>query len=70
MALSLTASEMRFREEVRRFFAEDYPPDVIDGSYELNRIGFDNVRVPVANRIGEEGQGWHYGDDRRTSRHP
>ena len=32
----------------------------IDGSHELNRVIFDNVRVPVANRIGEEGKAWHY----------
>ncbi|HKT77502.1 MAG TPA: acyl-CoA dehydrogenase family protein [Sphingobium sp.] len=32
----------------------------IDGSHELNRVIFDDVRVPVANRIGEEGKAWHY----------
>ena len=32
----------------------------IDGSHELNRVVFDDVRVPVANRIGEEGKAWHY----------
>ncbi len=32
----------------------------IDGQHHLNRVHFDNVRVPVANRIGEEGRGWHY----------
>ena len=32
----------------------------IDGSHELNRVIFDNVRVPVANRIGDEGKAWHY----------
>ncbi|MDB5969954.1 MAG: hypothetical protein JWQ90_2404 [Hydrocarboniphaga sp.] len=32
----------------------------IDGSHHLNKIDFDNVRVPVANRIGDEGRGWHY----------
>jgi alkylation response protein AidB-like acyl-CoA dehydrogenase len=36
------------------------PIRLIDGSHELNRIEFDNVRVPVSNRIGEEGQAWHY----------
>jgi alkylation response protein AidB-like acyl-CoA dehydrogenase len=37
-----------------------HPIRLIDGSCELNRIEFDNVRVPVANRIGDEGQAWHY----------
>ena len=28
------------------------------GDHEVNQVFFDAVRVPVANRIGEEGQGW------------
>jgi alkylation response protein AidB-like acyl-CoA dehydrogenase len=28
------------------------------GDHEVNQCFFDNVRVPVANRVGEEGQGW------------
>lgn len=32
----------------------------IDGTHELNRVTFDQVRTPVHNRIGEEGRGWHY----------
>ena len=32
----------------------------IDGRHMFNRVTFDGVRVPVANRIGEEGQGWTY----------
>ncbi len=27
---------------------------------EINQVFFENVRVPVANRIGEEGKGWTY----------
>jgi alkylation response protein AidB-like acyl-CoA dehydrogenase len=30
----------------------------IDDAHHLNETFFDNVRVPVANRIGDEGQGW------------
>ena len=30
------------------------------GDQEVNQVFFENVRVPVANRIGEEGQGWTY----------
>lgn len=37
-----------------------HPIDLIDGSRELNRVTFDHVRVPVTNRIGDEGQAWHY----------
>lgn len=35
----------------------DGPPE---GDQEINQVFFENVRVPVANRIGEEGQGWTY----------
>jgi alkylation response protein AidB-like acyl-CoA dehydrogenase len=35
----------------------DGPPE---GDQEINQVFFDNVRVPVKNRIGEEGQGWTY----------
>jgi alkylation response protein AidB-like acyl-CoA dehydrogenase len=28
------------------------------GEHELNQVFFDNVRVPVANRLGEENEGW------------
>lgn len=37
-----------------------HPIISIDGSHELNRVTFDQVRTSAANRIGEEGQGWHY----------
>lgn len=36
------------------------PIVTMNGSRELNRVVFDNVRVPVENRVGEEGQGWRY----------
>ncbi|NMW32322.1 acyl-CoA dehydrogenase [Altererythrobacter sp. RZ02] len=32
----------------------------IDGKYHLSQVDFVDVRVPVANRIGEEGKGWTY----------
>ncbi len=31
-----------------------------EGQQEVNQVFFDNVRVPVSNRIGEEGKGWTY----------
>lgn len=37
-----------------------YPIPLIDGSAELNRVEFIDVRVPVENRIGDEGRAWHY----------
>ncbi|WP_033185221.1 acyl-CoA dehydrogenase family protein [Paraglaciecola sp. T6c] len=32
----------------------------IDDHHSLNEVVFDNVRVPVANRIGEQDKGWTY----------
>ena len=32
----------------------------VDGQQEINQVFFTDVRVPVANRIGEEGKGWTY----------
>ena len=34
--------------------------NTIDGFHHLNEVFFDNVRVPIENRIGEEGKGWTY----------
>lgn len=36
------------------------PIPSIDGVHTLNEVIFDNVRVPVANRIGEQDKGWTY----------
>ncbi|MFT4519524.1 MAG: alkylation response protein AidB-like acyl-CoA dehydrogenase [Halioglobus sp.] len=36
------------------------PIETIDGFHHLNEVFFDNVRVPMSNRIGEEGKGWTY----------
>ena len=33
----------------------------IDGCHHLNETFYDNVRVPVENLVGEEGQGWSIG---------
>jgi alkylation response protein AidB-like acyl-CoA dehydrogenase len=30
----------------------------IDGIHHTNQVFLDNVRVPVGNRVGDEGQGW------------
>jgi alkylation response protein AidB-like acyl-CoA dehydrogenase len=36
------------------------PIPLIDGEHEVNEIFFDDVAVPIANRIGEENRGWTY----------
>lgn len=37
------------------------PIRTIDDMHHVNEVFLDNVEVPEANRIGEEGQGWTYG---------
>lgn len=34
------------------------PIITLDGAHEVNEVFLDEVRVPVTNRVGEEGQGW------------
>jgi alkylation response protein AidB-like acyl-CoA dehydrogenase len=36
------------------------PITTMDGGQEINDVFFDNVRVPVANLVGEENKGWTY----------
>jgi alkylation response protein AidB-like acyl-CoA dehydrogenase len=36
------------------------PIMLLDGGHEVNEIWFEDVRVPVENRIGEENRGWTY----------
>lgn len=36
------------------------PIITIDGYHETNEMFLENVRIPVANRIGEENRGWDY----------
>ena len=36
------------------------PIITIDGDHEVNSVFFTDVKVPVENRIGEEGKGWTY----------
>ena len=36
------------------------PVITIDHDHHVNEVFFDDVRVPVANRIGEENQAWNY----------
>ncbi|WP_019140072.1 acyl-CoA dehydrogenase family protein [Noviherbaspirillum massiliense] len=36
------------------------PIITMDGAHEVNEVWFENVKVPVENRIGEENAGWTY----------
>ena len=36
------------------------PIITLDGHHETNEVFLENVRVPVANRLGEENKGWDY----------
>jgi len=36
------------------------PIIMADGGHEVNEVFFDNVKVPVENLIGKEGEGWTY----------
>lgn len=36
------------------------PITSMGGDHEFNQVFFDDVRVPQANRVGEEGKGWTY----------
>ncbi len=36
------------------------PIETIDGEHDANEVFFDDVKVPVENRIGEENKGWDY----------
>ncbi len=36
------------------------PIITLDGAHEVNEVWFEDVKVPVANRIGEENKGWTY----------
>jgi len=36
------------------------PIILMDGAHEVNEVFFDNVKVPVENRIGQENKGWDY----------
>ncbi|MCH1998846.1 acyl-CoA dehydrogenase family protein, partial [Achromobacter xylosoxidans] len=36
------------------------PIRTLDGGHDVNEVWLENVRVPVANLVGEENQGWTY----------
>ncbi|HUW37914.1 MAG TPA: acyl-CoA dehydrogenase family protein, partial [Rhodocyclaceae bacterium] len=36
------------------------PIITLDGAHEVNEVWFEDVKVPIENRVGEENQGWTY----------
>lgn len=64
-----TSSDVARRQEGISFILIDMstpgvslkPIITIEGDHEVNEVHFENVHVPVANLIGEEGRGWSYG---------
>jgi alkylation response protein AidB-like acyl-CoA dehydrogenase len=62
-----TSSEGRPQEGISFLLIDMKTPGVtvrpiimLDGEHEVNEVWFDNVEVPVANRVGEENKGWTY----------
>ena len=65
--LARTSTEARKQDGISLICADLRSPGIsihpiisIDGRHELNRVEFDDVRVPADNRIGEEGRAWGY----------
>jgi len=65
--LARTSTEPRKQDGISLICADLRSPGItirpiplIDGSQELNQVEFSDVRVPVENRIGEEGKAWGY----------
>ena len=67
--LARTSSDVARRQEGISFILIDMkspgvtmtPIITLDGKHEVNEVHFDNVEVPAANLVGEEGRGWTYG---------
>ena len=51
--ISFILAEMSTRASLR-------PTKLIDGSYEVNEVWFEDVRVPADQLVGEENAGWSY----------
>jgi acyl-CoA dehydrogenase len=67
-ALVRTSDEPRQQDGISFILIDMKAPGVsirpimtIGGDHEVNQVFFDDVRVPVSDRIGEEGKGWTYG---------
>jgi alkylation response protein AidB-like acyl-CoA dehydrogenase len=62
-----TSSEGRKQEGISFLLIDMHSPGItvrpiimLDEGHEVNEVFFDKVRVPVKNRVGEEGKGWTY----------
>ncbi|MGZ5584769.1 MAG: acyl-CoA dehydrogenase family protein [Usitatibacter sp.] len=62
-----TSTEGRQQEGISFLLVDMKTPGVtvrpirtIEGEHEINEIWFEDVKVPVANRVGEENKGWTY----------
>jgi acyl-CoA dehydrogenase len=67
-ALVRTSDEPRQQDGISFILIDMKAPGVsirpimtIGGDHEVNQVFFDDVRVPISDRIGEEGKGWTYG---------
>lgn len=62
-----TSSEAASRKASRSLLIDMKTPGItvrpiimLDQEHEVNEVWFDNVKVPVSNRVGEENKGWTY----------
>jgi len=60
-----TDSEVKKQEGISFLLIDMKTPGItvrpiitLDGEHEVNEVFFDDVRVPVENRVGDEGRGW------------
>jgi alkylation response protein AidB-like acyl-CoA dehydrogenase len=63
--LTRTSDEARRQDGITFLLLDMRSPGVtvfpiisLDGRHSFNRVTFDSVRTPVANRVGREGEGW------------
>jgi alkylation response protein AidB-like acyl-CoA dehydrogenase len=62
-----TSSEGRQQEGISFLLIDMKTPGItvrpiimLDQEHEVNEVWFDNVKVPIGNRVGEENKGWTY----------
>ena len=62
-----TSSEGRQQEGISFLLIDMKAPGItvrpiimLDGEHEINEVWFEDVKVPVQNRVGEENKGWTY----------
>lgn len=67
-ALVRTSDEPRQQDGISFILIDMATPGIttrpiltMGGDHEVNQVFFDDVRVPVSNRVGDEGKGWTYG---------